>query len=37
MRRYSNDAEVIENGGHRFGEGLSEQAKKDLTAFLATL
>jgi hypothetical protein len=37
MRRYSNDSEVIENGGHRFGEGLSEQAKKDLTAFLATL
>jgi hypothetical protein len=37
MRRYSNDSEVIENGGHRFGEGLSEQSKKDLTAFLATL
>jgi hypothetical protein len=37
MRRYSNDTEVIENAGHRFGEGLSDQAKKDLTAFLATL
>jgi hypothetical protein len=34
---YSNDTEVIENGGHRFGEGLSADAKRDLTAFLATL
>jgi hypothetical protein len=34
---YSNDTELVENGGHRFGEGLSEGAKRDLTAFLATL
>jgi hypothetical protein len=34
---YSNDTELVENGGHRFGEGLSDGAKRDLTAFLATL
>jgi hypothetical protein len=34
---YSNDTELVENNGHRFGEGLSAEAKRDLTAFLATL
>jgi hypothetical protein len=34
---YSNDTEIVENGGHRFGEDLSDAAKRDLTAFLATL
>ena len=33
---YSNNTELIENSGHRFGEGLSDKAKRDLTAFLAT-
>ena len=34
---YSNSLALIENQGHRFGEDLSEQDKKALTAFLATL
>jgi len=34
---YSNSLAVIENDGHRFGEDLSDQEKKALTAFLATL
>ena len=34
---YSNDTELVENAGHRFGEDLSPNAKRDLTAFLATL
>ena len=34
---YSNSLVLIENQGHRFGEDLSDQDKKALTAFLATL
>ncbi len=34
---YSSCTEVVEGGGHRFGEGLSEKDKKALLAFLATL
>jgi hypothetical protein len=34
---YSNDTELVENFGHRFGEDLDPQQKRDLTAFLATL
>jgi hypothetical protein len=34
---YSNSKARIENAGHRFGEDLSEDDKKALTAFLATL
>ena len=34
---YSSCMEVVEDGGHRFGEGLSEKDKKALLAFLATL
>jgi hypothetical protein len=34
---YTSCREDIENGGHRFGEGLSPEDKKALTAFLATM
>ena len=34
---YQTCTEEIENGGHRFGEDLSDADKKALTAFLATL
>lgn len=34
---YNNSLMLRENEGHRFGEDLSDQEKKDLTAFLATL
>jgi hypothetical protein len=34
---YSSCTEVVEDGGHRFGEGLSDKDKRALTAFLATL
>jgi hypothetical protein len=34
---YSSCTEVVEDGGHRFGEGLSDKEKKALLAFLATL
>lgn len=34
---YTSCGAVIENEGHRFGEGLSEADKKALTAFLATI
>ena len=34
---YTSCSEDVENGGHRFGEGLSPEDKKALTAFLATL
>ena len=34
---YETCTEEIENGGHRFGEDLSDADKKALTAFLATL
>jgi hypothetical protein len=34
---YSSCTEVVEDGGHRFGEGLPEKEKKALIAFLATL
>ncbi len=34
---YSNSLALVENEGHRFGEGLTDQQKKDLTAFMATL
>lgn len=34
---YSNSTALVENAGHRFGEDLSDQGKRDLTAFLATL
>jgi hypothetical protein len=37
QRYYSNVLGRVENGGHVFGEQLSEQQKKALTAFLATL
>ena len=33
---YSNVLEQVENGGHRFGENLSEREKQALIAFLAT-
>ena len=34
---YTSCREDLENGGHRFGEGLPPEDKKALTAFLATL
>jgi hypothetical protein len=34
---YSNALSLVENAGHRFGEGLSDRDKQALTAFLATL
>ena len=34
---YETCMQVVENEGHRFGEGLSEDDKNALTAFLATL
>ncbi len=34
---YSNSLALVENGGHRFGEDLSDSDKDALTAFLATL
>jgi hypothetical protein len=37
LRRYLSCTAEIENGGHRFGEGLSDADKRALTAFLATL
>jgi mono/diheme cytochrome c family protein len=37
QRYYSNVLGHVENAGHRFGEGLSEQDKAALTAFLATM
>ncbi|MGH7335770.1 MAG: cytochrome c [Candidatus Rokuibacteriota bacterium] len=37
LRLYSTSAADIENGGHRFGEGLPDRDKKALIAFLATL
>jgi hypothetical protein len=36
-QNYTTCLDYIENGGHRFGEDLSESDKKALTAFLATL
>jgi mono/diheme cytochrome c family protein len=37
LEAYSSCTATIENEGHRFGEGLSAQDKKALTAFLATM
>jgi hypothetical protein len=37
MRNYETCTQRVENEGHRFGEDLSEEDKKALTAFLATL
>ena len=37
QRYYSNVLEHQENAGHRFGEGLSDDDKQALIAFLATL
>ena len=37
QRYYSNVLEHQENAGHRFGESLSDDDKKALTAFAATL
>jgi hypothetical protein len=37
LERYASCTADVENGGHRFGEDLSAQDKKALTAFLATL
>jgi hypothetical protein len=37
LQRYATCTADVENGGHRFGEGLSPEDKKALTAFLATL
>ncbi len=34
---YSNSPTILENGGHRFGEGLSDKDKNALIAFIATL
>jgi hypothetical protein len=34
---YATCTAAVENDGHRFGEGLSNDDKKALTAFLATL
>lgn len=34
---YSSCTATVENGGHRFGEGLAATDKKALTAFLATI
>lgn len=34
---YSNCTALVENSGHRFGEGLTDADKKALIAFLATL
>lgn len=36
-RLYSTCTATVENAGHRFGEGLSTEDKRALTAFLATL
>ena len=36
-RFYSNTTDYVENKGHTFGEDLSDDDKKALTAFLATL
>ena len=36
-RLYSTCTSTVENAGHRFGEGLSADDKRALTAFLATL
>ena len=36
-RLYSTCTSTVENAGHRFGEGLSTDDKRALTAFLATL
>jgi hypothetical protein len=36
-RRYMTSVDFLENGGHAFGSNLSEQEKKALIAFLATL
>jgi hypothetical protein len=37
LERYATCTADVEDGGHRFGEDLSPQDKKALTAFLATL
>ncbi len=37
QRFYSNLLTLVENEGHRFGEGLSERQKQALIAFVATL
>jgi len=37
QRHYATCLDVVENGGHRFGEDLTEADKKAVTAFLATL
>lgn len=37
VERYSSCAEIVEDGGHRFGEGLPAEDKKALIAFLSTL
>lgn len=37
LQVYSSCTAVIENEGHRFGEGLPDADKKALTAFLATI
>ena len=37
QQHYATCLDVVENGGHRFGEDLSEADKKAVTAFLATL
>src|SRR5690606_9806429 len=37
QRLYSHSTAIVENQGHRFGESLSDEQKRDLTAFLATL
>ena len=37
LELYSSCTDEIENGGHRFGEDLSDADKNALTAFLATL
>ena len=34
---YSNNLDLIDNAGHRFGENLSPADKAALTAFMATL
>ena len=37
QQHYATCLDVVENGGHRFGEDLSEADKKAVSAFLATL
>jgi hypothetical protein len=37
LQAYSSCTALVENEGHRFGEGLSDADKKALTAFLATI